>query len=103
VSTTGKYMLSLTAKPHYIDRFSLSNWTIKAMHHQENLLVRVASVLMPLKCARPAETLGQLQTYLFSRSERLLYNCPHLSEAKVGVSKIVQDLGKGIINPNFAV
>ena len=39
-----------------------------------NLLVRVASVLMPLKSARPVDALVQQQIYLFSMSERLFYN-----------------------------
>ena len=39
-----------------------------------NLLVRVASVLMPLKSARSVDTLVQQQIYLFSMSERLFYN-----------------------------
>ena len=91
-------MLSLPANPHSVDHLSLSNWTIDAMLYQENLLVRVASVLMPLKCARPAETLGQLQTYLFPIT-RLFYDfcSPHLSKFNMGVSKIIQDLGKGIL------
>jgi hypothetical protein len=52
-----------------------------------NLLVRVASVLMPLKSTRPVDTLGQHQIYLFSRAEKLFYNYSQRPVANEGVSR----------------
>jgi hypothetical protein len=66
-----------------------------------DLLVRVASVLMPLKSARPVDTLGQHQIYLFSRAERLFYNYSQRPVANEGVSRVSRDLFEGI-NPHFA-
>jgi hypothetical protein len=67
-----------------------------------NLLVRVASVLMPLKSARPVDTLVQQQIYLFSRSERLFYNYSQRPVANEGVSRFSRDLFEGLILHHFA-
>jgi hypothetical protein len=62
-----------------------------------NLLVRVASVLMPLKSARPVDALVQQQTYFVSMSERLFYTYSQRPVANEGVSRCSRDLFEGLL------